>query len=100
MKFVQIIDFETDRIDEMRELAQQAEESAAGRSEGPTRRLVLRDRNQPNHYRVVIEFDSYDEAMRNSEHPDTTKFAEQMAAICTKPPTFMDCDAVDVTDFR
>ncbi|NUS09964.1 MAG: hypothetical protein HOY69_00895, partial [Streptomyces sp.] len=49
---------------------------------------------------VVIEFDSYDEAMANSEHPDTTKFAEQMAALCTKPPTFTDCDVVDVTEFK
>ena len=100
MKFVQILDFETDRIDEMRELAQQQEESMAARSGGPTHRLVLKDRNQPNRYFVVIEFDSYDEAMANSEHPDTTKFAEQMAALCTKPPTFTDCDVVDVTEFK
>ncbi|WP_167348302.1 hypothetical protein [Streptomyces bicolor] len=48
MKFAQIIDFETDRIDEMRELAQETEQRLAGRSGGPTRRLVLKDRGQAN----------------------------------------------------
>lgn len=41
-KFVQIIDFETERIDEMREPAHETEQRLAGRSGSPTRRLVLR----------------------------------------------------------
>ncbi|MDC0769406.1 hypothetical protein [Streptomyces sp. HD] len=99
MKFVQIIDFETERIDEMRELAHETEQSLAGRSGGPTRRLVLKDRSEANRYLVVIEFDSYEDAMRNSDDPETTKFAEQMAALCTRPPSFTDCDVQEMTDF-
>lgn len=37
--------------------------------------------------------------MRNSDDPETTKFAEQMAALCTRPPSFTDCDAQETTDF-
>ena len=66
MKFVQIIDFETERIDEMRQLAEEAERRYAGRRT-PDHRYVLKDRNKPNHYLVLIEFDSYEEAMRNSD---------------------------------
>ncbi len=99
MKFVQIIDFETDRIEEMRALAEDSEKRLAGREGGPTHRLVLKDRNQPGRYLVVIEFDSYEDAMRNSEDPETTKFAEQMAALCTRPPSFTDCDVQEMTDF-
>jgi hypothetical protein len=99
MKFVQIIDFETERIDEMRELAHETEQRLAGRSGGPTRRLVLKDRGLPNRYLVVIEFDSYEDAVRNSDDPETTKFAEQMAALCTRPPSFTDCDVQETTDF-
>ena len=66
-RFVQIIDFETDRIDEMRALAEEGEQRFTGRADGPTRRLVLKDRSRPNHYLVVIEFDSYEEAMRNND---------------------------------
>ncbi|MEU9448416.1 hypothetical protein [Streptomyces sp. NPDC048277] len=100
MTFVQIIDFETDRIDEMKELADGMDSQFAGREGGPTRRLILRDRSRPGHYLGVIEFNSYEEAMQNSNDPETSKFAEQMAALCTRPPSFADCDVVDMTDFR
>ncbi|MFF4354107.1 hypothetical protein [Streptomyces sp. NPDC001530] len=100
MKFVQIIDFETERMEEMRELVQQAEQRTAGRSGGPTHRLVLQDRNTPNRYLVVIEFESYEDAMRNSNDPETTKMAEQMAALCTRPPSFTDCDVREMTELK
>ncbi|MFJ2258242.1 hypothetical protein ACIOKD_07810 [Streptomyces sp. NPDC087844] len=92
MKFAQIIDFETERIDEMRELVREAEKDSAGRSGGPTHRMVLQDRRTPNRYLVVIGFESFDEAMRNSEDPRTTRMAERMAALCSRPPEFTDCD--------
>jgi antibiotic biosynthesis monooxygenase (ABM) superfamily enzyme len=99
MKFAQIIDFETERIDEMRQLARETEQRLAGRSGGPERRLILKDRGEPNRYLIVIEFDSYEDAMRNSDDPETTKFAEQMAALCSRPPSFTDCDVQEITDF-
>ena len=96
-KFVQIIDFETDRIDELRKLGEEMDQRFAGRSGGPTHRLVLKDRNRPHRYLVVIEFDSYEQAMANSNDPETTKFAERMAALCTRPPSFTDCDVQEMT---
>ncbi|MER5514951.1 hypothetical protein [Streptomyces sp. NPDC002763] len=99
MTFVQIIEFETDRIDEMRALADEMGNQLAGGENSPTRRLILRDRSRPGHYLGVIEFNSYEEAMRNSDDPETSKFAERMAALCTRPPSFTDCDVVDMTDF-
>jgi uncharacterized protein (DUF1330 family) len=100
MKFVQIVEFETGRIEEMQKLAEDADKRMAGRSGGPTHRLVLHDRNKPNHYLVVIEFDSYEDAMRNSNDPETTKMAEQMAALCTRPPSFTDCDVREMTELK
>jgi hypothetical protein len=99
-KFVQIVDFETDRFDEMQAVAEEADKRMAGRAGGPTHRLVLRDRNNPGHVLVVIEFDSYEDAMRNSQDPKTGKMAEQMAALCTRPPSFTDCDVLDMTEFK
>ncbi|MFJ1810920.1 MULTISPECIES: hypothetical protein [unclassified Streptomyces] len=98
-RFVQIVEFETDRIDEMRALVEEGEQRITGRADGPKRRLVLKDRSRPNRYLVVVEFDSYDEAMRNSDDPETGKFAERMAALCTSPPSFTDCDVQDTTEF-
>ncbi|MFC7261595.1 hypothetical protein [Streptomyces lutosisoli] len=100
MKFVQIVEFETERIEEMQKLAEDADKRMAGRSGGPTHRLVLHDRNKPNHYLVVIEFDSHEDAMRNSNDPETAKMAEQMAALCTRPPSFTDCDVREMTELK
>jgi hypothetical protein len=99
-RFVQIVDFETDRVDEMRALAEEGEQRLTGRPDGPTRRLVLKDRSRPNRYLVVIEFDSHEEAMRNSGDPETAKFAERMASLCTRTPSFTDCDVEDTTEFK
>ncbi|MFD9432555.1 hypothetical protein [Streptomyces sp. NPDC060002] len=99
-RFVQIVEFETDRIEEMRALAEEGDQRVTGRADGPKRRLVLKDRDQPNRYLAVIEFDSPEEAVRNSGDPETGKFAERMAALCTRPPSFIDCDVQDTTDFR
>ncbi|MFI7497091.1 hypothetical protein ACIBVL_01030 [Streptomyces sp. NPDC049687] len=98
-RFVQIISFETDRIDEMRALAEEREQGLGEGTDGPRRRLVLKDRSRPDRYLVVVEFDSYEEAMRSSDSPETSKFAERMAGLCTTPPAFTDCDVVDTTEF-
>ena len=100
MKFVQIIDFESERMEEMRELIEQAAQRNAGRTGGPTHRLVLEDRNTPNRYLALIEFDSYEDAMRNSNDPETTKIAERLAALCTRPPSFTDCDVREMTELK
>ncbi|MEV8034656.1 hypothetical protein ACFYW8_16145 [Streptomyces sp. NPDC002742] len=100
MKFVQIIDIESERMDEMRQLVQEAEKRNAGREGGPTHRLVLKDRNTPNRYLVLIEFESYEDAMRNSSDPETGRMAEQLAALCTRPPSFTDCDVQEMTELK
>ncbi|MGW5634986.1 hypothetical protein [Streptomyces sp. NPDC003832] len=98
MKFVQIIDFETERLDEMEQLLEEARQRMGDREGGPTHRILLKDRDAPGRYLSLIEFESYDEAMRNSEHPDTTKMAEQMGALCTRAPRFTNCDLLDSSD--
>ncbi|MFI6643628.1 hypothetical protein [Streptomyces sp. NPDC050504] len=100
MKFAQIIDFETDRIDEMRALIQQFDESHAGQPGGPTHRLVLQDRNQPRRYLILIEFESPEEAARNDAAPDTVRLAEQLTAMCTRQPLFTNCDVREATELK
>jgi hypothetical protein len=100
MKFVQLIDFETERIDEMRQLVEEADQRSAGRTGGPTHRMVLHDRGNPNRYLVLIEFPSHEDAMRNSNDPETSKMAQQIAALCTRPPSFTDCDLQEMTEMK
>jgi hypothetical protein len=91
--FVQIIQYSTSRIDEVRALA----EEMTGQSEpGPRGRgMATADRDHPNQYFVIMEFDSYEAAMENSSRPETSEFAEKMAALCDGPATFYNLDVMD-----
>lgn len=99
MKFAQIIDFQTEHIDEMREAMRQFEQQAASedRDAKPRHRMVLQDRDHPNRYLVVVEFDSYEEAMKNSARADTTALSEKMGAM-TSARDFINCDVLDSKD--
>ena len=92
-KFIQIVEFQSSRGDEISALA---EEMRARRDAGTVRRGTLTaDRDRPGHYRSIIEFDSYNDAMENSSRPETTEFAAQMAKLCDAPPTFVNLDVLD-----
>ena len=57
MSFVQIIEFRTDNIDEMRKIGDEWEAAAAsGRT--ARRRLVCQDRDNPGRYFNLVFFDS------------------------------------------
>ena len=91
--FVQIIEFRSSKIDEIRALA---EEWDAQRQGGTAiRGNVCADRDNPGRFFNVVEFESYESAMENSNRPETSEFAEKMAALCDGPPTFYNLDVVE-----
>lgn len=91
--FVQIVEFKTSRIEEIKELGRPS------RTEGNTaptfRRIVATaDRDHPGHYFTIVDFDSYDSAMQNSNRPETSEFAAKMAELCDGPVTFHNLDVM------
>ena len=40
----------------------------------------------------IVEFPTYEEAMTNSDLPETTEFTARMAELCDRPPTFRNLD--------
>jgi len=91
MPFVQLIEFQTDRIDEF----DAALDEWIAASEGwraPTRSVRTKDRDRPATYVQVVEFPSYEAAMENSARPETGRLAERLAALCSTPPTFRNLD--------
>jgi hypothetical protein len=91
MSFIQIIEYETDRPDEMRALGEARMAQAPDAPPG-FRVVVTKDRDRPNHYFTIVEFPSYDAAMENNARPETDAFAKQMAALCTSTPRFYNLD--------
>ena len=95
--FVQIIEFTSSRIDEIKAMNDQWRETHP--EVGPLRISVTADRDRPDTYLSIVEFSDYDEAMRNSEDPSTGEWAEKMAALCDGPPSFRNLDVV-LTEVR
>jgi hypothetical protein len=93
MKFVQIIEFQTSKYDEVDKLMDEWMASSAG-TRTPTHEITGRDRDRPNTYLQIVEFPSYEEAMRNSDMPETTAFAARIGALCDGPPIFRNLDVV------
>ncbi|GAA0931684.1 hypothetical protein GCM10009554_15760 [Kribbella koreensis] len=92
--FVQIIEFQTSRPDEVRALGEEFRKNreAAGPGSSPVRMMACADRDNPGHYFNIVEFASYEEAMANSERADTTEFATRMMELCDGPTTFRNLD--------
>ncbi|MHB8594773.1 MAG: hypothetical protein ACYDB3_10675 [Acidimicrobiales bacterium] len=89
--FVQIMEFKTSRIDEVDALVEKMREEL-GASLLSTRAIGTADRDRPGYYINVIEFDSYDEAMKNSNDPATSEFAKQLGSLLDGPPKFYNLD--------
>jgi hypothetical protein len=90
--FVQIIEFRTNRVEELQALA---DEMASGPGPGKALRgTVTQDRDRPGWYFNIVEFDSYESAMSNSNRPEVSAFAARMATLCEEPPRFYNLDVM------
>jgi hypothetical protein len=90
--FIQIVTYSTSRIDEIRAAGKNF---GAGASGGPNRVIVTANRDTPNKYATIVEFDSYDSAMEHSKRPETGEFAAQMMSMCDGPPMFYNLDVIE-----
>ena len=94
MAFIQIVEFSTDKGDEVRQLGEQYRKDTEGRSTSK-RVTACVDRDNPKHYMIIAEFDSYESAMENSNLPVTQEFAQRMMALSDGPPNFYNLDVVE-----
>jgi quinol monooxygenase YgiN len=90
--FVQIIEYQTSRFDEVKQLGEEIREQMQARGGGPVRVTVTKSRDRDNTYLTIAEFASYEAAMANSNDPSTQQFAEAMGKLCDGPPTFYNLD--------
>ncbi len=93
MTFVQLIDCRTSRLDEMNRLLDTWVEQTKGKRTA-THSVIGKDRSDATHLIEIVEFPSYEEAMRNSNLPETGKIFQEMVALCDEMPTFTDLDVV------
>ena len=93
MPFIQIIEYETSRIEELNAALDGWLEATKGKR-ASTRGVQTKDRDASNTYVQIVEFPSYEEAMANSNLPETGEFSAKLASLCDGPPTFRNLDVV------
>jgi hypothetical protein len=89
--FVQLIEFDTDRIAEWDAIVGRWAEVIG--AQHTVRWAVLgSDRDRPGHHVAMVEFPGYAEAMVNSDHAATSALLKELQAICTSEPRFRNLD--------
>jgi quinol monooxygenase YgiN len=91
MTFIQLIDYETDRAAEIDQAMRASMDQNLG-GMGFVRLEQTQDRDNPRHFVTIVEFQSYDAAMSNNGRPETDKMARELAAMCTRGPTYRNLD--------
>ena len=87
MPFIQIIEYKTSKIDELNAALDGWLEATKGKR-ASTRGVQTKDRDASTTYVQIVEFPSYEEAMANSNLPETGEFSTKLASLCDGPPTF------------
>ena len=93
MAFIQIIQFQTDRMDEGRKHVDEYLAATEGRRT-VQRSILCRDRDQPDHYVNIVFFESYESAMENSALPETGELAAKLAQLSTGEQKFLNLEVV------
>lgn len=93
MPFIQIIEYQTRRIEEFDAMLDGWLEATKGKRRA-SRGVQTKDRDATNTYLQIVEFPSYEEAMANSDLPETGEFAAKLATLCDAPPTFRNLDVL------
>ena len=97
--FIQVIEYDSSRYDEVKQLLDEMEaRRGSDGPPGPVRGLSTQDRDRPGHYVSIVEFESYEAAMENSNHPVTQEFAAKMAELADGPPKFYNLDVLNVME--
>jgi quinol monooxygenase YgiN len=99
MEFIQIIEFTTTRFDEVEAVMNEWVTKTEGKRTA-SRGTLTTDRDKPNTYVQIVEFPSYQQAMDNSNLPETAEVAEKMAKLCEGPATFRNLNVRRVDELR
>lgn len=89
--FLQLIEFHTDRIDEIEALTREWVDAIGSASTARWEVLGV-DHDQSHRYVQIVQFPGYAAAMANSEHPVTARFAERLQKLCDGNARFTNLD--------
>ncbi|GAA2845048.1 hypothetical protein GCM10010517_01370 [Streptosporangium fragile] len=93
MSFIQVIEFESTHEEDVQRLMDEWRDTT-GNERTATHTTLTRDHTRPGHYVAIVQFPSYEEAVRNSKLPKTDEMSRRMQELCDSPPRFVDLDVI------
>jgi quinol monooxygenase YgiN len=94
MSFVQIMQLQSSKVDELRAAVDEWEKATEGKRT-VQRSVICEDRDNPGHYTIIVSFDSYEDAMKNSALPETDALSKKTVSLSDGPPTFFNLDVIE-----
>ncbi len=91
MGFVQVIKVSTAKFADLEAAHLEWLEATEGQRT-VTRDTICENRDKPGEYFVIVEFPSYEDAMRNNDLPATARIAQKMAELSDGEPEFYNLD--------
>jgi hypothetical protein len=92
-EYIQIVEYETKDIDEVRRLA--SDRSYEDATPKPRAITVVADRDRPGTYATILRFSSYEDAMKHSEAASTQSLMQKLAPLMTGERRFYNLDVID-----
>jgi hypothetical protein len=92
LKFVQMIEFQTARVDDVLALEEQWR-AANGQRSGMALRIA-KDLDRHDRYVWIVEFPSYEVAMRSDVLQEIERVAEKLAELADGPAVFHNLDVM------
>lgn len=97
MGFIQIIEYQTSRIEEIEALGKEFREQSAQATgvAKPLRGTVTADQDRPGFFLSLVEFESAEAAMEASSRPETQAFFGRLSALMDGPAKFYNLAVVE-----
>ncbi len=95
MEFIQIVEYQSDDIDEVIKTAGSV--PVPDGAPKPSSVVVVRDRDRPGTFATILRFDSYEDAMRHSESDATHERIAKLAPLMKGEARFYNLDVLDET---
>jgi hypothetical protein len=98
MTFIQVIEYDTKRPEEMDLLYEEFLQATEGKRT-LTHEFHTHDRDRTEHYVDIVEFPSYEEAMKNNDLPETQEIASRMRELCSGEPRFLNLEVMEAQTY-
>lgn len=93
MTFIQVMEYRTTHPREVEALMDEWVAATEGKRTA-THDMHTQDRDRPDSYVDIVEFPSYELAMRNSGLPETQRIAAELRKLCADDVVFLNLDVL------